>query len=40
LDAFSFKSTIPDRIIPEPEDLKLSLMEDVKGWLKQQKSAG
>ncbi len=34
------KTWIPNMIILEPEELKRSLMEDVQGWLKQQKSAG
>ena len=33
------KSWIPNMIILEPEKLKQSLMEDVQGWLKEQKSA-
>jgi len=34
------KSWIPDIIILEPEELKLSMIEDVQGWLKQQNIAG
>jgi len=30
------KSWIPNMIILEPEELRLSLLEDVQGWLKQQ----
>jgi len=33
------KTWIPNMIILEPEELKQSLMEDVQGWLKEQKSA-
>ncbi|HCX01894.1 MAG TPA: transcriptional regulator, partial [Syntrophaceae bacterium] len=34
------KSWIPNIIILEPEELKLSMIEDVQGWLKQQNIAG
>ena len=33
------KSWIPNIVILEPEDFKMSLIEDVKGWLKRQDSA-
>jgi predicted DNA-binding transcriptional regulator YafY len=34
------KSWIPNIVILEPEDFKMSLIEDVKGWLKRQEKTG